>query len=124
MSVKIKGEKDQPVKTITALLDSGASSTIMYSSTIKNQKNTEFSPTTWSTANGSFETVAKSSVAFILPELTEQRVVHANVHVTTKRLNNYDMIIGRDLLTELGLRLDFDSKTITWDDYYCPIELC
>ena len=28
---------------------------------------------------------------------------------------NYDMIIGRDLLTELGMVLNFQEKTVYWD---------
>jgi hypothetical protein len=41
--------------------------------------------------------------------------VHANA--------SYDMIIGRDLITELKLVLDFDTQCITWDGIDQPMKL-
>ena len=36
------------------------------------------------------------------------------MHVT-KTLRNYDLIIGQDLLHELGVDISFSSKTVTWN---------
>ena len=51
----------------------------------------------------------------ILPEFHRSR--HIN-KITTKIFHQkcrYDMIIGRDLLNELGIVLNFNDKTITWE---------
>ena len=37
------------------------------------------------------------------------------VHVT-KTLRNYDIIIGQDLLHELGIDIRFSTKTMCWND--------
>ena len=33
----------------------------------------------------------------------------------------YDDIIGRDMLTELGLILDFKTQRMSWDDCHVPM---
>ncbi len=35
---------------------------------------------------------------------------------------NYDMIIGRDLLKELGMLLDFGTETMIWQDIMVPMK--
>jgi hypothetical protein len=35
---------------------------------------------------------------------------------------SYDMIVGRDLISELKLVLDFDTQCITWDNIYKPMK--
>ena len=37
------------------------------------------------------------------------------MHITNHKIN-YDMIIGRDLLSELGIKIDFSDSTIEWDN--------
>jgi hypothetical protein len=43
------------------------------------------------------------------------------VDESDKRLNSYDMIIGRDLLTELGIDLMFSSGEIKWAQASVPM---
>ena len=38
-----------------------------------------------------------------------------------KDLSNYDMIISRDLLHELGIYIQFSTKTMEWDGVSIPI---
>ena len=55
------------------------------------------------------------------PEFSTQRILEtcqARIFHTTCR---YDMIIGRDLLQQLGFQLDFSSNTIQWDDTSLPM---
>ena len=61
------------------------------------------------TQNGTFTTCSKAKVEFLIPELNEQRLVSAYMHDTPQDMS-YDMIIGQDILTKLGLWLDFDTK--------------
>jgi hypothetical protein len=41
-------------------------------------------------------------------------VIESEMHVTDS-ISNYDMIVGRDLLQELGIVLHFGDLTIAWD---------
>ena len=43
------------------------------------------------------------------------------VDESDKRLNNYDMIIGRDLLTELGIDFLFSSGEMKWAQAIVPM---
>ena len=56
-----------------------------------------------------------------LPELSNSRTICAHVHVAPK-LNEFDMIIGRDLLSELGITLNFKENSIQWDDIEIPMK--
>ena len=48
-------------------------------------------------------------------------MISHNVHVTDNHMN-YDMIIGRDLLEELGIDLKFSTKTIAWQHREIPMK--
>ncbi len=109
------------VRSIFALLDSGASSSIVQKSLINEEDVEQTTKTVWSTANGKFTTGETVKLAFTLPEINEQRVVHFKVHIADDILTSYDMIIRCDILTCLGLQLDFDSRIVRWDDAYCPM---
>ena len=41
--------------------------------------------------------------------------IFAKCHLTGKLLN-YNLILGRDILHELGMIFNFDDKTITWQE--------
>ena len=120
-----KGKKGREVppecKLARVLIDSGASHTIFLHrfACDKFARRVYKSPETeWSTRGGVFTTTRKADVAFVLPELTSHRIIKAKVFVDTTTAptdTDYDIIIGRDLLTQLGLILDFQACTITWD---------
>ena len=42
-------------------------------------------------------------------------------HVTNQK-SNYDMMIGRDVLTELGINLSFKDMTMQWDTAIVPMK--
>lgn len=50
-----------------------------------------------------------------MPELYNDRVIEWKVHIA-KDTGIYDAVIGRDLLRELGITLNFKDNTVTWDD--------
>ena len=70
---------------------------------------------------GSFNTNEKCKIQFALPELWDTRVIEWTVHVTGQR-SNYDMIIGRDVLSELGINLNFKDMTVQWDTAIIPMK--
>jgi hypothetical protein len=64
-------------------------------------------------------------VKFKLPEFVLIKTIKFKVHVdeTTGHANaSYDMIIGRDLISELKLVLDFDTQCISWDGIDQPMK--
>ena len=50
-----------------------------------------------------------------LPEFTEKITINQQFHVCPHDLD-YDMIIGRATLVELGIGITFLEKQITWND--------
>ena len=110
------------IPTLKILLDSGSSATLLAQRYTTNLRVTDQpSPTRWKTAAGAFVTNKQASAQFILPELHEGRTICASVHVTP-HLGQYDMIIGRDLLRELGIVINFAEETVTWDDVSTPMK--
>ena len=104
------------------LLDSGASGSLASCKSIPEIKSKGSTSTVWNTAAGSFTTSAKTTIDLVFPEFSLSRVVHAHLHVTTERLSGYDLILGRDMLSALGIILDFSRDMIVWDDGEMPMK--
>ena len=72
---------------------------------------------TWITKGGTFVTNKKCLTNFVLDEFYENRQIQWNLYVdSSSGPHKYDMIIGRDLLSELGITLNFSDQTMTWDE--------
>ena len=107
-------------KVLKVLLDSGSDGTLLFNEHAQNLKQETGRGTMWNTAAGSFKTQAISKILFKLPELSESKVIETKVHLTTQP-SSYDMIIGNDLLKELGIDLKYSDMTITWNDVIIPM---
>ena len=107
--------------SLRILLDSGASATLIKASKAASLRKRPAEATKWTTSSGSFHTTQMAEVNVALPELSNSRMINTHVHVAPK-LNQYDMIIGRDLLSELGITLNFKDHTIQWDDIEIPMK--
>jgi len=107
-------------KDARVLLDSGASSSIISYELIRNLRLKESTNCMWVTAAGTISTSKQVRVQFMFPELSETRIITWNMHVFNKT-TKYDLIIGRDLLQDLGILLDFKNQTISWDEVTMPI---
>lgn len=103
------------LKTIRVLLDSGASSTIVSSTLVEKLRVRKEERVDWATMNGVFSTEGRCELEFALPELNPTAVIKHNVHVT-KQSSNYEMIIGCDLMTSLGINILFQDQVVTWGD--------
>ena len=99
-----KKRKSKEVFTLKALLDSGATGTIVKSKYVKHMKRHKCPATQWETQNGTFTTNSKAEIEFLIPELNAQRLINTYVHDTSSEMS-YDMIIGQDLMQELGIDL-------------------
>jgi hypothetical protein len=69
------------------------------------------------TKGGTFHTSGKFKTNFILNEFYENKVIEWTLHVNkTSGPHRYNMIVGCDLMSQLGIILDFDGQTMTWDE--------
>jgi len=57
----------------------------------------------------------------MLPELSETRIIEWKMHLVDNTTMNYNIIIGRDILEELGIVIDYRAKQITWDEVSVPM---
>ena len=116
-----KRGKAKPV-ILKALLDSGGSGTIVLEKHAKKLRVKKTpSKTVWTTPAGKLVTDSKCLALFRLPELHEDRILEFNIHMA-KNLGAYDMIIGRDLMADLGIDLRFSDEKIEWDDSQIPFK--
>ena len=104
------GRKKNPQR-IVILLDSGASASIMKESFAKKLRTKNDEHTSWTTAAGKLRTSQKCQTRFELPEVSNTMVIQTPIHLT-KHLDRYDMIMGRDMMKELGIKLDFEHEFI------------
>jgi len=108
--------------TVKALLDCGGSGSLIAEKfTKKLRVQTKKNGTTWTTAAGQMRTDTMCKAQFVLPELYDDRLIEWDLHIA-KSLGNYDMIIGQDLLTELGINILFQEQVVTWDDATIPMK--
>ena len=110
--------------TIKALLDSGASESLVDEKFTKKLKVKidQVNRTTWSTPGGAMTTNRKAKAQFTLPELHDDKLIEWNLHVS-KSLGNYDMILGRDLLEFLGINIRFSDLTVEWEEQELPFKV-
>ena len=109
-------------KAARILLDTGSSNSI-----ILNDFVTDVTPTvasTWMTKTGTMTTNGLTTAQLILPDFDVKRVIRWQFHVDSQnKISNsrYDIIIGRDLLSALGMVMDYKNKQITWDNASTPM---
>ena len=86
-------------------------------------KQTDDKPSNWSTKAGSFKTTKTCKVHFTLPAFHDKHNISwtAFVDNTGKLTSRYDMIIGRDLISELGMTFCFDTLMMEWDNATTPM---
>ena len=114
--------RPRPV-TLRALLDSGASGCLVARKHAKKLKMKQLanSQTVWTTPGGNLKTTEKCKGEFTIPELHDNRLIKWDLHISSN-LGAYDMILGRDFMTDLGIDILFSSQEITWDDSTCPLK--
>ena len=114
--------KAKPV-TIRALLDSGASeSLVLEKHTDKLRvKELKTKGTVWSTPAGELHTHSKTKAQFTIPELQDKKLIEWTFHVT-KDMGAYDMIIGRDIMSFLGIDIQFSTQEIVWGHASMPFK--
>ena len=113
--------KAKPV-ILRALLDSGGSGSLVTEKfTRKLRLSTVSSDTVWTTPAGALNTSTKCKATFTIPELHDAVRIEWNLYVT-KDLGAYDMIIGRDMMSDLGIDIKFSSNSVIWNGAEVPMK--
>jgi len=75
-------------------------------------------PIKWDTATGTLQTDGSVKVeSYYLPQFTRKRQINTSFHMFTKRpKDKYDFILGRDLLRDLGLDIQYSTSQFVWDN--------
>jgi hypothetical protein len=114
--------KAKPV-TIRALLDSGASESLVAAKHVQKLrvKQSNNKGTVWTTPAGELRTNSKVKAQFTIPELQEKKLIEWDLHVAPD-MGAYDMIIGRDMLSFLGIDIRFSDQKVTWENEQIPFK--
>ena len=57
----------------------------------------------WSTASGVLNTNTKTATSVSFPELHSNKLINQSLNVVEINIDRYDIIIGRDLISSLGI---------------------
>ena len=71
-----------------------------------------------STVAGTYITTHNIKVTFCIPEFSSSRIISHRFHIDNNEGKSgigYDMIIGRDMMVQLGLLLEFNRQVFQWD---------
>ena len=115
--------KTKHMKRMKILFDTGCGATLIHHSLVKNLKQKKERPSKWTTKAGSFQTTKTCKVNFTLPAFHKERNISwtAFVDESDNLACRYDMIIGRDLLEELGINFLFSEQMMEWDNASTPM---
>jgi len=64
-------------------------------------------------------------IKYKLPEFSTSKIFHWVCHEDTNTLRknaSYDLIIGGDLLSELGIEINFNTQQIVWEGVQIPMK--
>ena len=74
---------------------------------------------------GQFVTTLQREINFTLPEFSTSKDITWTCHEDSNTLRKnaqYDMIIGADLLSELGIELNFNTQRMIWEGIEIPMK--
>ncbi len=114
-------------KTIRVLLDSGSSGDLLF---MKKESSKCISvvkqvvPQSWGTSNGTFVTDKVGDIEISFVEYSASKKIRLQLDIVDyspgKQAPMYDLIIGKQTMHDLGVKLDFQEKTIMIDEILLP----
>ena len=110
----------EKIRKIKILLDSGSSGTLIKRGLTRNLRVKHDTKTTWHIASGGLTAGGRVSVEFALPEFHPERRIKWEMHPAENL--GYDVIIGQDLMQELGIVIDFARDICIWDRAELPMK--
>ena len=107
------------ISGLTCLWDSGdTNSMIKILHTKIYECNMRSNKVEYSTVTGVYFTTHDVKVPFCMPEFSSSKIINHCFHVDSNKAESvigYDMIIGRDLMVQLGLTDNFKRQFLQWD---------
>ena len=114
---------------LRALLDSGCSKSIILKKFTERKRRIELKDkdkVEYATYGGKFQSTSTASVGFKLIEFANKQTINYKFQVDELQSANqarYDMIIGSDLLNELGINIRYSNNCIEWEEDTIPMKL-
>ena len=73
---------------------------------------------TWKTKKGTFSTKGTAEKSYHIPAFTTHRRITSNFEVMPSGMSedSYKVIMGRNIITDLGLIIDFKNGRLLWDE--------
>ena len=125
LNIQVNKKRKEYKAGLVALLDSGADDTMIKLKCLPSNARLERNETQYKVAGSIFETKHIAKVQFTLPQFSTSKIITWKCAIDESDSPDsgigYDMIIGRDLLNELGIDLSFKTKTISWDEMVVPM---
>ena len=111
-------------RRLRILFDSGCGDTIINQTLTRGLDKKKVKTSKWKTKAGTFKTNQECKITFTLPQFHKNRDITWNAHVDESPLNQcrYDLIIGRDLMKEIGLDIKFSTCSLVWDNSEIPMQ--
>ena len=110
------------------LLDSGADGDLLFLHPKTREyipQKERFAPCKWRTSNGTFQTTKVGDFELLLPKFSKSKLVKVKPDIIEIPKESsppvYDMIIGIETMSKLGVVLDFNNHEITLDHITVPM---
>jgi hypothetical protein len=111
-----------------ALLDTGTTANIILREFLGKEiaRTNTNKRTKWKTLGGTFTTNYESLLDFKFPKVSTSKVVTWQAHhvgdKTSSKKAAYDMIMGMDLMTYIGITVDCEQRCIRWGATEIPLK--
>ena len=111
---------------VRILFDTGSTATILLKQFVhpSTTKVCDGQKTQWTTMGGKFVTRQQRHIQFRLSEFNTSKIITWNCHIdetSDPTKAQYDMIIGTDLMTELGIDINFSTNKMSWEGVDIPM---
>jgi hypothetical protein len=115
------------VHLLRTLLDSGTSATMLLRKHVEPGRISKYkgNPVKWTTLGCVYTTKRKALMEFQLPEFSLNKSITWSCHVdetTDPKFAQYDMIIGDNLMQELGIDLLYSKQLMIWEENEVPMK--
>ena len=116
------GKKNREIKygNLRVLIDTGSSHSLLNKQYSSKNKRKEINKK-YSTGSGTLKTKYESTEQLMLPEFSDKKNITWHFSLFEGNDVGYDMVIGRDLMLELGMEISFIKKTVSWEDIEIPM---
>ena len=116
LSLRSKGT--QSTQLVCCLIDTGCSRGLICETLISPTERLNQRVMRWTTKKGSFNTIGSAEKSYHIPAFTTHREVTSIFEIMPAAMNNdsYKIIMGRNIITNLGFIIDFKKGRLLWDE--------